>query len=142
MMDEHSDEHMSEDYKVGFGKPPKSGQWTKGQSGNLKGRPKNRADLIKDAAAILSEPVIARTPDGKTVKLEGYEASYHALCRNGLKGNVPSLIEAIKLMLDVQPAVDAKENNEELMREQVLATFEKMGVKSYPFEELMANLAS
>jgi hypothetical protein len=128
MMDEHSDEHMSEVYEVGFGKPPKSGQWTKGQSGNLKGRPKTRTDLIKDAAAILSEPVIARMPGGKTVKLEGYEASYLALCWKGLKGNVPSLIEAIEIMLDVQPAVDAKENDEELMREQVLAKFEKMGV--------------
>ena len=80
---------MSDDYEIGYGKPPKARQWKKGQSGNLKGRPKTRSDLIQDAAAILSEPVRARTPRGKAVSLDGIEAAYLALCRKGLRGNVP-----------------------------------------------------
>ena len=31
---------MSDDFAVGYGKPPKKSQWKKGQSGNSKGRPK------------------------------------------------------------------------------------------------------
>jgi len=119
---------MAEPYDVGYGKPPKSGQWKKGQSGNPKGRPKTRSDLVKDAAAILSEPVTARTPEGRTISLDGYEAAYLALCKKGLKGHVPSLIQAIRIMLEVQPAVDARESRSERQREEIYATLEKMGV--------------
>ena len=31
----------NDDYEVGYGRPPKSGQFKKGQSGNPKGRPRN-----------------------------------------------------------------------------------------------------
>ena len=74
---------MSDEYDIGFGKPPKSSKWKMGQSGNLKGRPKTRSDLVKDAAAILPEPVNARTPRGRKVKPDGLEATYPALCKKG-----------------------------------------------------------
>ena len=120
---------MADDYEIGFGKPPKSSQWKKGQSGNPKGRPKSRSDLIKDAAAILSEPVTARTPEGQKVTLDGYEAAYLALCKKGLKGNAPALINAINIMLEVQPAMDERENRSERRRERIYASLEKMGVR-------------
>lgn len=121
---------MADDYKNGFGKPPKSGQWQKGQSGNPKGRPKTRSDLINDAAAILSEPVNARTPQGKIVSLDGFEASYLALCKRGLKGHVPSLLKAINIMLEVQPAVDARESEKRRKHYDLIANLEKMGVNT------------
>jgi hypothetical protein len=40
------------DYEVGYGKPPKSGQFKKGQSGNAKGRPKGTKDFV---SALLKE---------------------------------------------------------------------------------------
>ena len=58
----------------------------------------------------------------------GYRA-YLALCKNGLKGHVPSLLKAINIMLEVQPVVDARENEEQQQKEEVIALFEKMGVK-------------
>jgi uncharacterized protein DUF5681 len=119
---------MADKYEVGFGKPPKASQWKKGQSGNPGGRPKTRIDLLQDAAAILAEPVTARTPAGNKVSLDSYEAAYLALCQKGLNGSVPALINAINIMLEVQPAVEAREAEERQRYDDTIAAFEKMGV--------------
>ena len=120
---------MSDDDKIGFANPPKPTRWRKGQSGNPKGRPKSQPELLLDAARILTQPVDARAPDGKTVRLDGIEAGYLSLCRKGLKGHKPSLLEAIRIMLEVGPAVQAKEEEQRATRQQVLDAFERAGVK-------------
>jgi hypothetical protein len=122
-------EEMSNSEEVGFGCPPQTTRWQKGQSGNPKGRPKSKSEMVHDAARILNQPIDARTPDGRTVKLDGIEAAYLALCKKGLKGHKSSLFEAIRIMLDVGPAIMADEKRQHATRERVLAAFERMGVK-------------
>lgn len=120
---------MSNDKKVGYANPPESTRWQKGQSGNPKGRPKTKSEFMMDAAQILTQPVDARAPDGTTVRLEGIEAAYLALCRKGLKGHKPSLLEAIRIMLEVGPAVQAKEEEQKNKRQELVERLERMGVK-------------
>ena len=119
---------MSDDDKIGYANPPRSTRWKKGQSGNPKGRPKTKSELMMDAARILTQPVDARGPDGRTVRLEAIEAIYLALCRKGLKGHKPSLLEAIRIMMDVGPAVQAKEDEQKNKRQEILERLERMGV--------------
>lgn len=81
-----------------------------------------------DAARILTQTVDARAPDGRTIRLEAIEAAYLALCRKGLKGHKPSLLEAIRIMMDVGPAVQAKEEEQKYKRQEILERLERMGV--------------
>ena len=104
---------MADDYEVGHSKPPKSTQWSKGQSGNPKGRPKTRHESMSTYAEILSEPVKAKTPDGKSVSLGSLEAAYFSLCKKALNGDNAALFAALKIMLDVLPkGEEAKEKRE------------------------------
>ncbi|MBT5570932.1 MAG: hypothetical protein HOJ90_06915 [Alphaproteobacteria bacterium] len=120
---------MTGEEKIGFGSPPETTRWKKGQSGNPKGRPKSKSEMVQDAAKILAQPIEARTPDGQTVKLDGIEAAYLALCKNGLKGHKTSLLEAIRIMLEVGPAVQADQERARTKRLQIVATLRKMGVQ-------------
>ena len=122
---------MTGEEKIGFGSPPETTRWKKGQSGNPKGRPKSKSEseMVQDAAKILAQPIEARTPVGQTVKLDGIEAAYLALCKNGLRGHKTSLLEAIRIMLEVGPAVQADQERARTKRLQIVATLRKMGVQ-------------
>ncbi len=98
---------MSDDYEVGYGKPPKSGRWKSGQSGNPKGRPKGRDSFLRNAAEILSTPVKATAPGGGSVSLGALEAAYLALCRKALKGDDAALYRSINIILELVPAGEA-----------------------------------
>lgn len=123
---------MSDDDTVGFGRPPKETRWTKGQSGNPKGRPKSRTEHMMDAARILVQPVEARGPDGTTIRLDAVEAAFLSLCKKGLKGHKTALMEAIRIMMDVGTGVQAAEQDRKTTREAVRALLEKMGVNLPP----------
>ncbi len=41
--------------KIGYGRPPKAGQFKPGQSGNPQGRPKGSTNLATDLSAELAE---------------------------------------------------------------------------------------
>lgn len=126
---------MANKETTGYGNPPKHSRWKKGESGNPKGRPKSRSDLLNEAAAILSEPVRARTPDGQIVSLDGFEAAFLAVCKKGLKGDRPTLIHAINIMLEVQPVVDARADRQRHEREFTIAMAEKLGIPSPEYDD-------
>lgn len=48
----------SDNYEVGFGKPPKTSQFKKGQSGNPMGRPKGRLNVSTLIHQLLEEKVM------------------------------------------------------------------------------------
>jgi hypothetical protein len=96
---------MTQNYRVGYGKPPAETQWKKGQSGNPGGKRKKAFASHVGIARTLAEPTTARLPDGKKIELELMEASYFNLCRDALNGNKKSLFQAVEIMLQVLPPV-------------------------------------
>jgi len=77
---------MAKDDKVGYGRPPLHTRFKEGQSGNPKGRPRKRLNLIAEIQAELSESV-TMTIKGRPVKVSKLRALLRASCANALKGD-------------------------------------------------------
>jgi len=75
------------EYKVGYGKPPKSKQFKPGKSGNPRGRPKVRNKLETDLAAELSEKITVRE-DGQARRVSKQRALIKSLMAKALGGDV------------------------------------------------------
>jgi hypothetical protein len=75
------------DYKVGYRKPPKTHQFTPGQSGNPRGRPKGSKNLAADLREELSEriPVVE---NGKPRTLTKQRALLKAQVAKAISGDV------------------------------------------------------
>jgi len=84
-------------YEVGFGKPPKSGQFKKGHSGNRKGRPKGARGLKTDLKAELAERV-SITENGKTRKLTKQQLLVKRLATSALKGDMRAISKLVDLV--------------------------------------------
>lgn len=87
---------QNEDYEVGYRKPPKSGQFKKGQSGNPKGRPKG-AKGVKASLRRELESKITILEDGRSVKLSKAEVIAKSLTADALKGDSKSRFEILRL---------------------------------------------
>lgn len=80
-------DNENDDYEVGYGKPPKSTRFKKGQSGNPLGRPKKQhKDVAAHMAALLAKKRPVRI-DGETVLMSGEEVMAHRLMEKALKGD-------------------------------------------------------
>lgn len=77
----------NDDYEIGYGKPPKSTQFKKGQSGNPRGRPKKLAPTVAgQVARLMGEQYSARI-NGEVVSMTGEEMIARRLVENALKGD-------------------------------------------------------
>lgn len=79
-----------EEYSVGYCKPPKHTQFKKGQSGNLKGRPKASENPTEAFAKELSKTIrIKENGEIKNVKV--MDAIYKKIISLALQGNISIL---------------------------------------------------
>jgi hypothetical protein len=79
-------EEKTDDYEVGYGKPPKSGQFTKGVSGNPKGRPKKPLDfdheLIRE-----SESSVIINENGKRRRISKHGVVVKQMMKQAMTGS-------------------------------------------------------
>jgi hypothetical protein len=119
------------DYEVGYGKPPRHSRFTKGQSGNPRGRPAGAKNLKTLLGEALNEPVIV-TENGRRRKVTKREAIITQLVNRSATADW----RAIKILLDLvreiegesepaSPETSAFSEADEKVLEQLRARFTK-----------------
>jgi hypothetical protein len=75
---------------VGYGRPPKSGQFKKGHSANPKGRPTGRRNLRTGILEVYQRPTNFRDVDNRKRTVPALVALHQVHMNLGLQGNVKS----------------------------------------------------
>jgi hypothetical protein len=114
------------DYKVGYGKPPKSGQFKRGKSGNPKGRPKGSLKLATDLAAELNEQITVRE-DGKARRVSKQRALIKSLMAKALQGDVRA--NAAVLALYARVITDLPDEEDSVVEENELQILQQFAPK-------------
>lgn len=91
------------DYECGYMKPPKSGQFKPGQSGNPKGRPSGSKNIYKLLDDIVNEK-IQMTKNGKPVRISKKQAMLFQAVNKAVQGD----LKAFQTLLPVMAEVDHK----------------------------------
>jgi hypothetical protein len=84
-----------EDDKVGYGKPPKSGQFKKGVSGNPSGRPKKPSDSASELMKELQSKVTL-LENGKRKAITRFRGINRQVVNKALSGN----LQAARMVFD------------------------------------------
>ena len=85
----------SEEYKVGYRRPPKHSQFRKGQSGNRNGRPKGKQNL-KDQLLEVYTGLVDINVDGKRRRVPRLVAAAMVQSKRALTGDVRSQVAMFK----------------------------------------------
>lgn len=96
-IDEPKNPKDDSDYNVGYCKPPKSGQFKPGQSGNPKGRKKGARSLKSVVQAVAFKKVPVRTASG-IKKIPQHQALVEKTMQDALQGDAKARSEIFKLL--------------------------------------------
>ncbi len=107
MADDNDDGRDNDEKKVGYGKPPKHGQFKPGKSGNPRGRPKGALGLKAELKAELDE-FVTITVDGKPKRIRKRRLVIKALAAKAAKGNVAAADKLLSLVIQAEGFEDER----------------------------------
>ena len=117
---------MSDEYDVGYKRPPKHTRFAKGRSGNPKGRPKGTKNLKTDLSEELQEQVLVR--EGSTEKqISKQRAMVKSLISKAIKGESRATTIVYSMMLRLLEVGDTDSTEAPLTEDEhaVFATLEE-----------------
>jgi len=124
------DDAKNEPYEVGYGKPPKHAQFKKGQSGNLKGRPKGTLNLATVLERTLREQVVINE-NGRRKVITKLEAAITQLVNKAASGDAHAMrylchlvISAEERSVVVEPITEFSDTDRKVM-DNILKRFQQ-----------------
>jgi hypothetical protein len=90
-----------DDYEIGFGKPPKRGQFRKGISGNPQGRPKGSRNIATVLDKALQEKIVV-IDKGRRLTMTKLDASIKQLVDKAVSGDPIALRQMIALVCSTE----------------------------------------
>jgi hypothetical protein len=116
----------SNDYEIGYKKPPTQSQFQAGQSGNPKGRPKGLKNLATDLQEELEQKILI-TEANKSHTVTKQRAMIKTLFAKALKGETRAANVLIGLILGLEQADQNSSNSTALSDEDqaILAAYTK-----------------
>ena len=107
-----------EPYEVGYGKPPKSGQFKPGQSGNPRGRPRKSRDIQAMIKRELDQ-TIAIKEGGRELRLSKREALIKQLVNRAVSGDAKAMqfvLTHLEKHKDIEPFTATEADDAELLK--------------------------
>jgi len=116
---------MKDDYETDYKKPPKQGQFQKGQSGNPRGRPKGSKNLRSDLREELQEKVLV-TEGGRKRPVSKQRAMVKTVVSRALAGDGRAITILSDLVMRLLPQEDEAVHSRQLSAEDqaILEAFE------------------
>ncbi|HCI52650.1 MAG TPA: hypothetical protein DE312_04935 [Gallionella sp.] len=84
-------------YEIGYRRPPKSGQFKQGQSGNPKGRPKGSANFLTLLEQELAQAITVNE-NGKKKTITRLQAMVKRLVAEALQGNHKTMMTMVEIL--------------------------------------------
>lgn len=106
MAEEYENPEKTENYEVGYGRPPQKSQFKPGQSGNNKGRPKNSKNTYTMLNDVLEQKINIKE-NGQELRISKKLATIMQLVNRAVKGDV----KAINSLLPHMLMADAREED-------------------------------
>ena len=98
-------------YEVGYGKPPQSTRFRKGQSGNPKGRPKGVQSFARLARQAFNEK-IAIKENGKRRIITKLHAALKQLANKAASGDAAAIREVLRVQAAIAEIVPAEDQHD------------------------------
>lgn len=106
---------MTNNYNVGYKRPPQETRFKKGQSGNPKGRPKGSINLLTLLNKVVNTPITLTDQNGRQIKITKKEAALLQAINKAAKGDLTALKLLLQPMLEAEKdAAENKKRSQEL----------------------------
>lgn len=84
-------------YEIGYRRPPKSGQFTKGKTGNPRGRPKGSKSFMSLLAKELGQSIVVNE-NGKKKTITRLQAMVKKMVSGALNGDQKAMLTLVEIL--------------------------------------------